>query len=106
MAGATLKSDGLLVVTAKETVSLEGSPGPGLMLVIKFGTVTLPLVPAAISLTVCVAPTVKVGGWLTKFTSIAKLWAALVSTPPLVVPPLFIATTVILAVPETSGFKV
>src|SRR5690349_13231113 len=55
------------------------------------------------SLTVTLPPPVNDGGSLTAFTVMVKVWPALVSTPPLAVPPLSCATTVTTAVPFASG---
>src|SRR5947199_10767231 len=61
---------------------------------------------AASSRTVWSAPLVKLGTSLTAVAVIVNVWAADVSTPPLAVPPLSLATMVTVAVPLALGASV
>src|SRR5438874_284814 len=87
----------LLLVAWKATVwpAATSSGGPALMLVAQPATVCGP----ASSSTVWLAPLVKLGGSLTAVTAMVNVWTALVSTPPLAVPPLSCSRTVTVALP-------
>lgn len=98
-AGATAKSEPLSVVTLKLTVWPASFAGPGEMSVAQAATVWAP----ASSSTVWSPPGVKLGASLTAPTLTAKVCGALVSLPPLAVPPSSVATTVTMALPEVSG---
>ena len=85
----------MLPVTTKVSVWPLSLAGPALMPVAQPATVCAP----ASSSTVWSAPFVKLGASLTAVTVIVKVCAALVSTPPLAVPPLSCSVTVTVAVP-------
>src|SRR5947209_1955547 len=102
--GAVLNRPGfVLPVMTKLTVcpAATSSGGPARMFVAQLASVWGP----ASSRTVGSAPRVKLGGSLTPLTLMLKVWPALVSTPPLAVPPLSFATTVIVAVPTASDAR-
>src|SRR5438270_836767 len=95
MVGCAEKRALLLLLTMKFSAWPLSSDGPAEMAVAQ---------PA----TVCgseerrvgwLAPLVKLGASLTEVTVMVKVWAALVSTPPLAVPPLSCSWTVTVAVP-------
>ena len=79
----------------KLSVWLDSLAGPALMAVAHGLTVWAP----ASSSTVWSAPLVKLGASLTAVTVMVKVWVALVSTPPLAVPPLSWMLTVTVAEP-------
>ena len=84
----------MLFVTWKFKVCVL--PSPSLIAVAQPATVCAP----ASSSEVCVAPAVKLGAWLMPATVIVKVCGAEALTPPLAVPPLSVATRLIVAVPE------
>ena len=84
IAGWTLNSALLLLVTVKLTLWPASLGGPGEMPVAQLVRLTGP----QFSFTLTSGPLVKLGGWLTQVTVITKVCAALVSWPPLAVPPL------------------
>jgi len=73
----------------------SSAPPPGEMSVAKPGTVCAP----AFSVTVWLGPMVKLGASLTGFTVMVKFCGALVSLPPLAVPPSSDSVTVMVALP-------
>ena len=84
----------LLLVTWKSTICVL--PSPSLIAVAQPATVCVP----ASSSEVCAGPAVKLGTWLIALTLIVKVCGAEVSMPPLAVPPLSVATTLTVAMPD------
>src|SRR6516225_5734194 len=99
MAGADENSAALSELTRNETVCEDSFAGPGEMLVAQPATVCGP----ASSKTVWSAPLTKLGASFTGVTVIVNVCGALVSTPPLAVPPSSWARTVTVAHPLASG---
>src|SRR5437764_2055825 len=93
---------GLAAVTIKVTVWPASLAAPGEIFVAQPGTTTLP----ASRCTNWLGPTAKVGGWLTAVMLMVNDFGALVSWPPLTVPPLSCAWTVTTAEPATFGASV
>ena len=85
----------LLLVTTNVTVWPLSSDGPGLIAVAQPLTDWAP----ASSTSVWLAPLTKLGGSLTPVTLIVKVWTALVSSPPLAIPPLSLMETLTVAEP-------
>ena len=83
----------------KLSVWPDSSGGPGSNPVAQPATVCAP----ASSSTVWSGPLVNDGASLTAVTVIVKVWMALVSSPPLAVPPLSWTSSVIVATPLASG---
>src|SRR5207237_88126 len=98
-AGPLRNSAGLLVVTTKLTVWPDSLGGPAEMLVAQLANVFGP----ASSSEVTSGPLVKLGGSLTAVTVMVKVCGALVSLPPLAVPPSSLAMTVTWATPLASA---
>jgi hypothetical protein len=93
MAGPAEKSAKLvLLVTMNVRICPASSGGPAKMLVAQPTTICAP----ESSLTVRLAPFVKLGVSFTGVTVILNVWGALWSTPPLAVPPLSLRNTVTL----------
>ena len=85
--------------TVKLTACPASAAGPGEMPVAQPATVCAP----ASSRMVWSGPRVKDGATFTVATSIVNVWAALVSMPPLAVPPSSTACTVTVATPNAPG---
>ena len=102
--GWTANSPGLSLPTMNTTDCPLSSEGPVAIPVAQPGTVWAPASSSADWL----APAVNSGASLSDVTEIAKVWGALVSLPPLAVPPSSTACTVTVAAPLASaaGVKV
>jgi len=99
-AGATLNKPGLLLaVMLKLSVCADSLAGPALIAVAQ----GLKLCAPAPTATATSGPTVKLGTSFTESTLMVKLCGALVSMPPLAVPPLSCRVSVIVATPKASA---
>src|SRR5581483_3510304 len=105
--GATLKRLPPLVTVTWYACSASPAvllPGPGVY-VAQFGTLTCAGAPVTFSF-VTVLLALKLGAWLMKLTVMVASTGALVSWPPLAVPPASWAVTLIVAVPDWYGASV